>query len=93
MRSSSIKVALALLAFTSVLVEASPFLNILPPRMRDDSFLQGRKATGTGATTKATSAVGTGSGKATGTTTAAKATATSALNATVLVCKIQVRAS
>jgi hypothetical protein len=91
MKSFSISRAFALFAFTSVLVEASPFLNALPPRMRQDAFVQARKAKGTGASTQATSAVGTGAGKATSTAATAKAVATSALNATVLSCEIIVR--
>jgi hypothetical protein len=90
MQSLSIETLLALLAFHTLLVGASPFLNGLAPHIRQDG-LQARaksKVTGTGTVKLSTGAVG-----ATATSTAAKTTATSALNATVLDCQIIVRAS
>jgi hypothetical protein len=84
MQSFSMKIFLALFAFHTLFVEASHFINALPPRMRQDAFVQVRATKGTGTVTKA-SAAGLG---VTNTATSAKATATSALNATVLDCQI-----
>jgi hypothetical protein len=83
---------LALLTLSDLLVGASPF-NPLPALKRQDGFIQRRaraKGTGAGTNTKSTLAAGTGAGKATSTATAAATKATTALNATVLNCQIQV---
>jgi hypothetical protein len=90
MKSFNIKALLALLAFSDLLVDASPF-NPLPALKRQDGVIQRRAGgKGTGAGTKPTSAAGTGAKAATGTATAATTQATTALNATVLDCQIQV---
>jgi len=90
MKSFNIKALLALLAFSDLLVEASPFYP-LPALKRQDGVIQRRaRVKGTGTGTKPTSAAGTGAGKATSTAAAATTTATAALNATVLDCQIQV---
>ena len=88
MKSFNIKPLLALLAFSDLLVEASPF-NPLPALKRQDGAIQ-RRGKGTGTGTKPTAAAGTGAGVATSTTAAATTQATTALNATVLNCQIQV---
>ncbi len=85
MQSFNIRTVLILIASSTLLVEASPFLNALPPRMRQDPGLQARAAGGAG--TKA-SALGLG---VTSTSAAAIASVTTALNATVLNCEIIVR--
>lgn len=87
MQSFIIRTVLVLIASSTLLVEASPFINALPPRMRRDPGLQARAAKGTGTATKA-SALMLG---ATSTSAATKASATTALNATVLDCEIIVR--
>jgi hypothetical protein len=87
MQSFSIKTVLILIASSTLLVEAFPFINTQSPRIRQDPGLQERGTGGTGTVTKV-SALGLG---VTSTAAAAQASATTALNATVLNCEIIVR--